>query len=216
MRFIKKGREPNLLRLYREEDYATFKGLPEQTHKVLKDQLLCEQGFTCAYCMQNITYDNMKIEHWLPQSANRDKSSTLNYVNLLGCCIGNDKEGFGPALQTCDTKKANQPLKYSPAVNRDDINNKIKYLVSGKIESDDITFNEQINSVLNLNLKMMVDNRLGALGVIKSKLASKKGPRTKAEIQKMLLLVSNKKPTGKYFAYYGFLMDYLEKRLKKM
>lgn len=158
----------------------------------------------------------MKIEHWLPQSANRDKSSTLNYMNLLGCCIGNDKEGFGPGLHTCDTKKANQPLRYSPAVRCDDINNKIKYLVSGEIESGDRIFNEQINSVLSLNLKMMVDNRLGALSVIKRKLAAKEGSRTKAEIQKMLLIVSNKKSTGKYFAYYGFLMDYLEKRSKKM
>ena len=34
----------------------------------IQESLLEEQGALCAYCMCRIDKDNMKIEHWNPQS----------------------------------------------------------------------------------------------------------------------------------------------------
>ncbi|PSU48153.1 TIGR02646 family protein [Photobacterium frigidiphilum] len=216
MRFIAKKNEPLSLRNYRSSAGATFEGLPSKVKTDIKNQLLDEQGHTCAYCMQQIKFEAMKVEHWLPQSSNNNKSSTLDYKNLLGCCEGNEKKHDKKKdIRTCDTKKANDLIKFSPANPRDEINRKIKYLSSGKILSQDQVFNLDIENKLNLNLGVMVENRKVALESIKSRLNQLSGDkRCKSKIQKLLDKVSNKGRGNKYTPFYGVAIDYLNKKLR--
>jgi len=84
----------------------------------LRKALLVEQGYICCYCMCTLHWDdcnpqknNVKIEHWKPQTKYPEK--VLDYDNLLAACMGG--EGDTDELQTCDTKKGNKELKYNPS-----------------------------------------------------------------------------------------------------
>jgi uncharacterized protein (TIGR02646 family) len=109
---IEKQKEPTVLTTYRTQPDAQYDG-PEFTpvKAQIRLSLLAEQGYLCAYCMQRINEKNMKVKHWACQTAHPDKQ--LSYRNLLACCKGN--EGSSPRDQTCDTKKGDSPLTYSPA-----------------------------------------------------------------------------------------------------
>jgi uncharacterized protein (TIGR02646 family) len=216
MRYIQKGNEPISLATYRASANATYESLPSSVKTDIKNQLLEEQGHTCAYCMQIIKFEKMKIEHWLPQSVNNNKTSTLDYKNLIGCCEGNEKSGNKSDVHTCDTKKANNLIKYSPVNSIHRINDKVSYLNSGKIKSTDFNFNSDIDSKLNLNLKIMIDNRKSVLDNIKLKLTKGKNPAiAKSEIQKILTRVRQKNTQNKYIPFRGIAINYLEKRLTR-
>lgn len=215
MYFIKKRKEPTSLTKYRSGDDASYDNLPSKAKEDIKNQLLDEQGNTCAYCMQSIKFDSMKVEHWYPQSEDDSKESTLNYNNLLGCCEGNEKAGNKEDVHTCDTKKANKKIKFSPSNPSHQINNKIIYSKSGKISSTDLEFNRHINDHLNLNLDVMVDNRNAALNSIKETLNSiSKDRRSKAKIESLLIKVSSKSKRNSYIPFYGAAIDYLSKKLR--
>lgn len=91
----------------------------------LREQLLKEQKYVCAYCGQKVEVvenenekPQMKTEHFNPQ--NDTPENDLGYSNLLACCLGFDNhKGKGH----CDSMKGNEPLQYitNPATweNRD-------------------------------------------------------------------------------------------------
>lgn len=91
----------------------------------LKDNLLDEQGFICAYCMQGLINDpNCTIDHLEPKSAN-PKKNTFNYHNLLASCSGSIKKSapsagqskakhFKEELRHCNNKKDENPIPISP------------------------------------------------------------------------------------------------------
>lgn len=60
-----------------------FDLLPKQD---IRQALLDEQYFLCAYCMRRIENEelHMNIEHWSPLS--KDKDNALNYRNFLAVC----------------------------------------------------------------------------------------------------------------------------------
>lgn len=61
MRYITKGREPSSLTQYKKQSGAYFDGTNKED---IRQALLEEQGYLCAYCMCRISAENMKIEHW--------------------------------------------------------------------------------------------------------------------------------------------------------
>lgn len=215
MYVIRKNREPDSLAEHRSSDDANYDNLPSKAKKDIKNQLLDEQGNTCAYCMQRIKFDSMKVEHWFPQSENSSKTSTLDYKNLLGCCEGNAKAGNREDVHTCDTKKANKVIKYSPSSPLYRINEKISYSNSGRISSIDAEFDKHINENLNLNLGLMVDNRIATLESIKKQLNNlSRERRSKAKIEQLLTKVSGKNKDNSYIPFYGIAIDYLTKKLR--
>lgn len=79
----------------------------------LREQLLREQKFVCAYCGQKVLQvenehgkAQMKTEHFLPQ--NGEAGNDLNYQNLLGCCLGNDNK---KGKNHCDSMKGDKVLQ---------------------------------------------------------------------------------------------------------
>lgn len=54
---IKKGKEPISLTEYRASGGRKFDDLDSATKKDIRDSLLKEQGYICAYCMKRIGRD---------------------------------------------------------------------------------------------------------------------------------------------------------------
>ena len=102
MILIEKGSEPHEWTKYKLTQGAEFRAIPE-----LKDSLLKEQGYLCAYCMARIDKDHMKVEHFKPQSLY--PQDILAYGNLLACCLGKTQDE-----SHCDTSKGNAEISLSP------------------------------------------------------------------------------------------------------
>ena len=147
MLLIKKGQEPPSLTEYRKQKYATYDGCNKEP---IRENLLAEQGYLCAYCMKRISKDNMKIEHWKPEAI-LTEAQKLDYSNMLGVCEGHI-EGEDGRYDTCDSKKKSTLITVDPT--REDHINLIKYRKeNGEIYSDDKSINNDLNVTLNLNCK---------------------------------------------------------------
>ncbi|QEZ91933.1 retron system putative HNH endonuclease [Proteus sp. CD3] len=214
MKYINKKKEPKSLTEYRMEEGAVYDGSGFKNVKIdIKMQLLIEQGYLCAYCMQRIDFNNMKVEHFLCQSKYSDEQ--LNYMNLLGCCLGG--ESNIKRNQTCDTRKGALDVLFSPAISSHNIEIKLKYnTLSGKIESEDKVFNEQLQCVLNLNDHRLISNRKNSLIAVENILGNKSGCRTKGQIQNIINSYEKVDGDNKFKEYYGIVLFYLKKKLSKI
>ena len=156
MKSIIKGNEPASLIEHRAKQYASYANFPKDN---TRQSLLVEQGHICCYCMKRIPESKVtpssKIEHFLCQDDNKDEE--LNYKNMLLACSG--QQGSPYRLQTCDTRKKNLILRHSPYSPTRNIENLIKYKSNGEIYSTDDIFNTELETVLNLNVKNLKDNR---------------------------------------------------------
>lgn len=152
---------------YEDTKNDTSKQIFTRTN-ILKD-LLKEQNSLCAYCMSKISLNNASIEHIVGQkykNSNHKKSGQyldLDYNNMLAVCQGticDDK------LKHCDKSRSKfqskdtQSLLYLSPLRNSEMQNiifsrngEIKY----KLEDEDIK--NDLNKVLNLNCKTLVENR---------------------------------------------------------
>lgn len=216
---IHKGDEPESLIEYRENknndvncSYKSFR----DKDKVRK-ALVREQGYLCAYCMQEITPDEqkMKIEHWHSQSEYPDEQ--LDYTNMLGCCLGETKEHeYAKPKQHCDTARKNKVLKYNPSnpLHHDLLQIKYKQK-DGEICSEDEEFNQQLNDVLNLNLAMLKNNRKTIIDEIIKQLDKQRGTVSAKFLQMLLAKYTQKSVDGKLQPHCGIVRYYLEKKLNR-
>jgi uncharacterized protein (TIGR02646 family) len=183
MKNIIKTSEPRELTQEREAG-ASFENLTADTKSKLKKALLNEQGGLCCYCMQNINVENMRIEHFKPQSKYNGKvfndgitypDLTLKYDNLLAACHGHetDPERNGNDIRHCDVKKGNIEITIDPTDSIHNCENQVKYkkstnpndrnLFGVEIFSDDPQINSDLNDTLNLNMVYIKGNRGGIL-----------------------------------------------------
>ncbi|WP_295053449.1 hypothetical protein [Sulfuricurvum sp.] len=206
---IVKGREPSSLQHYRLQPNAEYDGSQFTPVKVdIRTQLLREQGYICAYCMQRIV-DNQfitKVEHWHCQD-NYPKEQ-LSYSNMLAVCSGNIQ-----GCIHCDTKKTNYDIKYNPAESTHRIESKIKYSTNGKIESIEADFDHQLNNILGLNCSRLVKNRKEIIDAVREGLSKKTGTRTQSEINALINYWSSIDGDGYKKPYYGIALSFLRKRL---
>lgn len=150
MKFIIKDIKNELLSLreYRSTPGASYDGCNKGD---IRNALLNEQGYICAYCNQRIKDDDefgkprTSIEHYEAQA--NDDEKKLNYLNMLGVCNGN--EGNPIHLMHCDRSRGNKLLFINPMNNN--CENFIKYDTDGSIYSEDERVENDINEVLNLN-----------------------------------------------------------------
>lgn len=165
MLHIKKEREPSSLVGYKKQKGASYKDLDSLVRIDIKNSLLKEQGYLCAYCMSRISLDGtsgdkMTIEHFHPISD--FPKLQLDYNNLLAVCSGGSDRNKDKSL-TCDKHKCN---KYLLHIDPQKMNNveKIKYKTDGVIFSDDEGVETELNNVLNLNCSdsMLVSSRNNA------------------------------------------------------
>jgi uncharacterized protein (TIGR02646 family) len=210
---IEKKSEPNELIFHKKQIQATFQNLPTATKNTIRTQLIEEQGYLCAYCMQRIENDGQKtkIEHW--QCQDNYPEQQLDYSNMLLACVGN--EGCDSEDQHCDTRKGNQELHCNPAKTEHQYLLKtLSYPLNGTIKSSDTVLDNDLNKVLNLNYSRLKRTRYEVLQNLMKGLNINKGSRTSSEIQRYLDKWQQKDETGKYRAYCGIVISYLKKKLK--
>jgi len=162
MRAIIKGREPRGLVIHRLTPHCDYENYPDKNG--LRRALVVEQQGLCCYCMGRIRPDAnaMKIEHWRCQE--RYPNEQLDYRNLLGACMGG--QGRPQREQHCDTRKGKRDLLWNPADPAHAIETRVEYGSDGTISSNDPAFDEQLDSVLNLNLAILKQNRKGVLDAV--------------------------------------------------
>jgi len=206
---IVKGREPTSLQHYRLQPNAEYNGSQFTSVKAdIRTQLLKEQGYLCAYCMQRIVDDQFitKVEHWHCQD--NYETEQLNYTNMLAVCLGTTQ-----GCIHCDTKKANLNIKYNPAEPIHRIESKIKYSTSGKVESIEDDFNTQLNNILGLNCSRLVENRKATIDAVQRGLNKKIGTRTNSEINSEFEKWSSINTDGYKKEYCGVALYFLRKKL---
>ena len=193
MIFIQKGREPNAWMRYRLTKGVEFRAIPE-----LKDSLLKEQGYLCAYCMARIDKDHMKVEHFKPQSLY--PQDIFDYGNLLACCLGKTQEE-----SHCDTSKGNAEISLSP-LSPSCVDTLSYESGTGKIKSSNPYYDRELDRILHLNTPIIKQNRLKVLqGAIQAL-------RIRKQLEKEWNPVDKE---GKRKPYCGIVIYFLEKKLKK-
>lgn len=211
MKRIVKSKEPQSLLQHRLKNFADYDNYQEKNE--LRTSLLTEQGYICCYCMQRISSDKMKIEHW--QSQDIYPNLQLSYNNLLGACEGG--EGLPDRLQHCDTKKGNIEISINPTDNRINCEDVIKYRGTGEIYSDDETINKELKDILNLNVQTLVNNRREVLELVLKELKSEyaKGDWTASILNKKIQEWSSRQKDGKYQPYCQIVIYHLKKKLSR-
>jgi uncharacterized protein (TIGR02646 family) len=176
---ITKGAEPNSLTQHRAQAHGDYDNYAQKDD--LRAALVGEQRGLCCYCTGRIRAASsaMKIEHWQCQATYPQQQ--LAYGNLLGACLGG--EGNSPAEQHCDTKKANQDLKWNPANAAHVIESRLRYLADGAVESGDGDFSSQLNDVLGLNLYYLKNSRKAVLDSVLNWWRSTPNARQKVQQQ---------------------------------
>ena len=177
----------------------------------LRNALLEEQGYICAYCMRWIPVKDTnidatsKIEHLKSREDSADLQ--LDYNNMVICCPGNmDNE------RHCDNRKGRNSITFDPFT--DNLQNTIKYKSKdGDIYSTNNIWNEEINNMLNLNHSYSKINRKKALDGIIDTLNSKGWNR--GSLANQLDIWSNLDTKGKLKPYCGIVIWYLQKGLKQ-
>lgn len=220
---IIKGKEPKSLTIYRStiaqqnlKDSNIYEDFKEKTKEQcredkaynLRKQLLQEQGYICCYCMGRISCDNSKIEHFKPQTKNREFQ--IDYQNLFIACKGG--EGLRAKVQCCDTKKGEKELEHIDLLSL--IEQNISYVKGAKnisIKSNDQHIDKEINDVLNLNLMILEQNRKEVYDSVMKNLKSR--GFTIANIKKILNYYQSRH-NDKFEPYCEMIIYFLTKKLK--
>lgn len=215
MIYIHKGSEPRSLVEHRCTPGADFDGLDKTE---LRECLLEEQGYLCAYCMKRIHDEkDTKIEHYRA----RNDENQLEYNNLLAVCYGNQTPAgsevrYGKKRLTCDSMKGNQFLHINPQ-SQDDMST-IYYDNQGWMYSTNEVYQEDIKNVLNLNdpYGYLVGNRKAVIDAMMRSLRMTKTPQEAKELllkwKRKYMSISNEE---KYPEYLGVIRWYLSKQLRK-
>lgn len=188
----------------------------------LREQLLEEQKYVCAYCGQAIlSVKNqfgtpiMKTEHFEPQ--HEETSASLTYSNLLGCCLGNQKNK-GP--NHCDSHKGGRKLHHikNPAFiqARDE---SIFYSVKVNDEevlvfSSDDDVNKELDKILNLNHSDLKKMRFRRWNVLKNKLGTIVSDWQQETVEALIDDFSQEKD-GRHQEFKDFIIWYLNDWIRR-
>ncbi|MBQ5564450.1 MAG: hypothetical protein IIT39_13845 [Clostridia bacterium] len=211
IRIVKKQRVPTIFGKIksRRSDYDE---LVSSEKDELKQVLLEEQGYKCAYCMSNISMSNSTIEHYIPRNGtNGDMSLSLDYRNLFAVC--DTTRGCPEEEQTCDVKKGDKLLHIDPRL-QEHIDT-IYYDRSGYIRSSFSAgaenFDDDLNQILNLNSRQLLNNRVSAWKTLMQRMNKKKDKTWTADfIHKYIDKLSG---SDDRTAYSGFLVYLLKQRV---
>ena len=206
MRYIQKKREPAALTNYRSSPGAKYdgdNGFPV-VKEAIRQALVAEQRGLCGFCEMRVqaSASRMRIAHRTPQSV--DPSQDLNWRNLLAACLGN--EGNTPTH--CDVAQHNTPLQLDPTQAQHCATLRFE---RARLVSSNPVFAHEIDSVLQLNSKLLCDRREEALDkYISAWFAGRSSvPRTVLERMKAALDTPGELP-----AYVSYLQSWLNRHIR--
>ena len=217
MIYICKGREPASLTQYRQTEGAYFDGYENKDE--LRDALLRDQGYLCAYCMRRISNDRfrMKIEHWTPESLLPSDKAALDYKIMLGVCDG--CRGDLDKNTTCDEHRHNAEIYVNPL--DETMMETIYYTRDGKIYSTNSRISKDLDQILNLNCEQarsrLVLNRKKIYEECKKRLMNfqRNGNWKKGTVQKVMNYY-HAEPEGRKREYVGVPLYILKRALNRL
>lgn len=199
MKKIIKGIEPRAWTEYCATPGVEYAAIPE-----LRESLIVEQGYICAYCLRRIKLDDSRVEHIKPRSVYLDLA--LRYSNMVLCC-----NGLINSDCHCDKRKGSQEITF-------DLFGEVFFKTlsyssaSGEIKSSNIQWNSEINKVLNLNNRLLMQNRKRALeGAIQCLSENSLG-----QLRKHRSLWEGRDKQGQFKPYCSIVLWYIDKKLKQM
>lgn len=211
MKLIRKGKEPKSLTFYKKQANAYYDGADKVD---IRQSLLEEQGYLCAYCMKRIRLEETTIEHLDSQSHISEKEA-LNYERMVGVCLG--RRGAKLKEQTCDAHRGNIEISVNPFLKASI--DKIKYGTDGRIYSEDSEIDKDLDKTLNLNCEeaRLKENRKATLEALKKYLYQRKdqGIWSKEYLEKIKQKFEEKDSKGQFQEYAGLIVWYLNKRINK-
>lgn len=164
MRYIIKNREPILFTNWKRQNRIapqnlTYDALGQVEKIAIKQTLLVEQGYLCAYTMKRITIDDCHIEHINPQSVYPEQD--IDYGNMIACFPkdgGDVTQGYGAPI------KAGNIVEGFVSPLRQDCELRFSFTENGHIQAKDDVANETIK-LLNLGHQTLVEYRQAAIAV---------------------------------------------------
>lgn len=220
MKYIQKIAEPIQLQKYRAIPGATYADMPTDVKSALRSALLKSQGYICCYCMQRVSEDKCKIEHFKPQSIYNGKEGktdlTLNYQNLFIACNGYE----GTNDLTCDSKKGAQELYH---INLLDVQcgENFRYTRDGIIcamNNNNSDLKKEIHEILNLNKDTLQWGRKAVYDEVFTQFqnASKNGKFTIGFLNKQLRHWTSKNSENKFQPYCMVAIYIIQKYIRKI
>lgn len=216
MLYIKKQAEPQQLIDDKRNGLKSYLEITSTTKNAIKEALLNEQGYLCAYCMQRISIENATIEHYIaqnPKDIQADESLSIAYNNMLAVCGGNVGLDRRKNELICDKHRGNISLTVNPL---DEYSiEKISYKADGTIYSHEADIQNDLDKTLNLNCEavLLKQNRKSVLDAVKRDIFRKSNNIiSKRQIENMLTKMQQKKE-GKYIPFVGIAIWYLKKKL---
>ena len=210
IRIVKNQRVPNLFGQIKNKR-ADYDELFSEEKDAIKKILLEEQGYKCAYCMSKIKMDNSTIEHYIPRNGeNGDISLSLEYRNLFAVC--DNTRGFSETEQTCDVKKGDRLLHIDPRLQEhiDTIFYDRSGYIKSSFDSGENNFDDDLNRILNLNSRQLVNNRVNALKTLMQRMSAKKDKTWTPEF--ICKYIEKFSSADDRTAYSGFLVYMLKRR----
>ncbi len=211
---INKGNEPHeWTAKCNTPNFTQYESIP-----ALRQALLEEQGYICAYCMRQIPVkdssenETSKIEHI--KSRSDFPNLQLDYNNMVICCPGSiDVDSH------CDKSKGHQSISFSLFVPQ--LQQSISYSSKdGTIKSSMPTIDDELNRILNLNNRRLKANRLQVIEAIIAILDKKKWKKSECEQQleawkvRAVKQIKNEDKLA-FKPYCGVVIYFLEKKLKQ-
>lgn len=205
MIWINKQQEPASWTQRRLTPDATYEATPD-----LRESLLKDQGYICAYCMRRIPtsdapFENAtsKIEHLFSQKNNEELQ--MEYSNMVICCPG---RLFGN--MHCDASKGKENIQCSPL--SQEAMSTIQYNNDGTIKSTNGVYNTEINDVLHLNIDILKANRKALWEAVRDRIQSE-GMWKKAYVRRVLEEYSSFDAEGMKKPYCGIIIYKLTRKL---
>lgn len=202
---------------------SMFDQLPKAS---LRESLLKEQHYLCAYCMRRISNDEKRttIEHW--KSLSEHKEQALDYQNMLAVCDGGRSfSGEIRKILSCDAAKEEHNMDITP-LNRVQMD-KISYKSNGFIETEpkDPQMEHDIQDILLLNgiwkngeflydtSTELVKGRKNAYEILQRilKRMDKEGKCTSVRLIKLIQKIENEEERMEFA---GVLLYFLKKKYK--
>lgn len=215
---IQKTAEPRELTQEKRNGVRIYSELSTETLIAIRNQMLEEQGYLCAYCMQRIALETVTIEHFSaqnPSDADGEAGLSIDYNNMLGVCQGNNVGGRYKTL-TCDKHRGNIPLVMNPLQKY--LVKQIKYKGDGTVYSDDKQLNKDLDETLNLNYAGLSfkKNRKAILDGLKRYMDKEfAGRRVPAEKLRQWLDACYIGKNGMRDPFVGAAIYYLEKKIQR-
>ncbi|KAA6332713.1 hypothetical protein EZS27_018808 [termite gut metagenome] len=208
MKKIDKGVEPQ-----EWEEHRNTPGAIYQSISPLREALLREQGYTCAYCMRRIpckdanSNEDIRIDHIKCREKYPDLQ--LDYKNMVICCPGAINNDFH-----CDKKKGASDISFTPFDSF--FIDTLSYLSgSGQIKSTNPSWDKELNNVLNLNNSLLKQNRKQTLEGIIVSLGKREEDWRKRNIEELLGKWKEKNKNGQFEPYCGIIVWFLGKKRKR-